>query len=136
MFSFERQLQIRYFRLFNMAYRFSHKGGRQGSKRRQNDNSDVFLSKTLTSILRHNAEQCGLQLMKGGFLYVDDILKRVNTLRGFDPEDVIRVVNNDDKNRFTLENDGRRRLKIRANQGHSVEVEDLELAPILSSEEA
>ncbi|XP_060554807.1 uncharacterized protein LOC132715759 [Ruditapes philippinarum] len=103
-------------------------------QQRWDEDPDVFLSKTLSSILRHNAERFGFQLMKGGFLYVDEILRYVKKLNGFKIEDVIRVVESNDKKRFSLENE-EGRLKIRANQGHSIEVEDLDLKPILSADE-
>jgi 2'-phosphotransferase len=54
-------------------------------------------------------------------LYVDEILRYVKKLNGFKIEDVKRVVESNDKKRFSLENE-EGRLKIRANQGHSIEV--------------
>lgn len=59
-----------------------------------------------------------------GYLKVDDILQHphlVQTLK-VTKEDIIRVVNNNDKQRFTLTTNKDGEDIIRANQGHSVEV--------------
>jgi len=61
----------------------------------------------------------------GGFLYVDDVLSQQG-LQQYTEADVRRVVEENDKQRFQLVVDPEsRRLKIRANQGHSVEVSSL-----------
>lgn len=59
----------------------------------------------------------------GGFLWVDEILRR-NEYRDFTVEDIKHIVETNDKQRFSLA-DENGRLKIRANQGHSVEVKFL-----------
>ncbi|XP_033734582.1 uncharacterized protein LOC117323459 [Pecten maximus] len=106
-------------------------GGRQ-----RDYNSDVDLSKKLSFLLRHGAERQGFTLMSGGFLYVADILK-LPSLKGFQFEDVKRVVENNDKQRFALKIDPEnKRMMIRANQGHTIEVQSLELTPITTAEEA
>lgn len=54
---------------------------------------------------------------------MDDILKGQNKLRNYTLEDVERVVKNNDKQRFHMEKDEETgKWKIRANQGHSIEV--------------
>ena len=58
----------------------------------------------------------------GGYLYVDSILKKPQFTR-FTVEDVHSVVENNSKQRFHLEVEtDTGRLKIRANQGHSLQV--------------
>jgi len=58
----------------------------------------------------------------GGFLYVEDVLCQKD-LRQFTEADVRRVVEENNKQRFQLVVDPEsNRLKIRANQGHTVEV--------------
>jgi len=58
----------------------------------------------------------------GGFLYVDDVLRQKG-LEQYTEADVRRVVEENDKQRFQLVVDSQSsRLKIRANQGHTVEV--------------
>uniref|UniRef100_A0A8W8IA52 2'-phosphotransferase n=1 Tax=Magallana gigas TaxID=29159 RepID=A0A8W8IA52_MAGGI len=94
----------------------------------------VFLSKKLSFILRHGAEKMGFKMMPGGFLWVDEILRR-NEYRDFTVEDIKHIVETNDKQRFSLA-DENGRLKIRANQGHSVEVDGLELTPIKDPSEA
>ena len=61
-------------------------------------------------------------LYSGGFLYVDEILKYTQKLHGFTTKDVEWVVKNNDKQRFAIERDENGKLKIRANQGHTIEV--------------
>lgn len=109
-------------------------GGGYGGRRRDED-PVVFLSKKLSFILRHGAEKMGFKMMPGGFLWVDEILRR-NEYRDFTEEDIKHIVKTNDKQRFSLVADDNGRLKIRANQGHSVEVDGLELTPITDPSEA
>ena len=80
------------------------------------------LSKSLSYILRHGAAKEGIQLDDGGFAFVDDLLVCPN-LRQFTFADIKRVVENNDKQRFALVTDlDTGKNKIRANQGHTLEV--------------
>ncbi|VDI17874.1 Hypothetical predicted protein [Mytilus galloprovincialis] len=100
------------------------------------EKSDIHLSKALSFILRHDAERQGYKMMPGGFLYVDEILKRQSNLRDYNHEDVKRIVETNGKKRFYMEPDKETgKMKIRANQGHSIDVEDLELKPLLNAKE-
>ncbi len=84
----------------------------------------VKKSKWLSRHLRHSPERIGLTLEEGGWVRVADLLKaarRDNMDLSFDQLD--EVVEGNDKQRFSFSEDGR---YIRANQGHSVEV-DLQL---------
>ncbi|KAK3093537.1 hypothetical protein FSP39_016979 [Pinctada imbricata] len=104
-------------------------------KKYRDKNPMVHLSKTLSFILRHGAERKGFKMMQGGYLYVDEILQ-LPELHEFTEKDVEFVVKNNDKQRYALETeDGTERLKIRANQGHSIQVEGLELTPVLDHKE-
>jgi len=81
---------------------------------------DVRLSKTLSLWLRHQPEAGGLTLDPQGWTEVDAVLAaldRAGAGRGWD--DLLRVVEESDKQRFELSGDAAR---IRARQGHSVEV--------------
>ncbi|XP_078315938.1 uncharacterized protein LOC111128435 isoform X2 [Crassostrea virginica] len=96
----------------------------------------VFLSKKLSFILRHGAEKMGFKLMPGGFLWVDDILGR-NEYKAFTFDHIKHVVDTNDKKRFSLVKDeSTGSYKIRANQGHSLEVDGLELTPITDAKDA
>ena len=78
-------------------------------------------SRFLSLILRHKPETINLQLDNEGWLNVNELIEKSNKhgeLLDFDMLEYI--VNNSDKQRFTFNND---KSKIRANQGHSIEVE-------------
>jgi putative RNA 2'-phosphotransferase len=81
----------------------------------------VRVSKYLSAHLRHRPERIGLTLDRGGWVAVDDLLAAA-ARDGFPitRDELVRVVENSDKQRYAFDGDGRR---IRANQGHSVEVE-------------
>jgi 2'-phosphotransferase len=99
------------------------------------DDPDVKLSKSLSYILRHGAGKEGIQLDDGGFAFVDDLLA-CPSLRQFTFADIIRVVENNDKRRFALITDLETgKIKIRANQGHTLEVSALHLIPLTRPEE-
>ncbi|CAD5118165.1 DgyrCDS6897 [Dimorphilus gyrociliatus] len=93
---------------------------------------DVMISKKLSSILRHNAENCGLKLDSGGFLFVNEILNLREFVKNEITEmDIKRIVENNEKQRFYMTTDETtNQLKIRANQGHSLNVENLELEEV------
>ncbi|XP_051276980.1 tRNA 2'-phosphotransferase 1 isoform X2 [Dicentrarchus labrax] len=93
---------------------------------------DVRLSKSMSYALRHGANQMGLDMGTDGFLFVEELLAHPQ-FHSYSLEDVKRVVATNDKQRFKLcthLEDGR--LQIRASQGHSVQVTDLGLKPVLS----
>ncbi|XP_032384177.1 tRNA 2'-phosphotransferase 1 isoform X2 [Etheostoma spectabile] len=113
----------------------SGRGGRGGRGRRGNrggEDRDVRLSKSMSYALRHGANQMGLQMGTDGFVFVEELLAHPQ-FRSYSLEDVERVVATNDKQRFKLlphPEDGR--LQIRASQGHSVQVMDLELKPVIA----
>jgi putative RNA 2'-phosphotransferase len=84
----------------------------------------VKVSKYLSKHLRHQPDRIGLTLEEGGWVAVDVLLEACARNHFAISETELReVVAKNDKQRFTLDEDSRR---IRANQGHSVEV-DLQL---------
>lgn len=88
--------------------------------------SDVKKSKFLSLVLRHEPGAVGLTLDEAGWVSVDDLLRACATHRtSITRADLDRIVETSDKKRFAFSDDGTR---IRANQGHSVEV-DLQLQP-------
>lgn len=84
------------------------------------------ISKRLSLHLRHEPEGLGLTLQEGGWVEVETLLthfsRRYGKLTRAELEEVVR---DNDKQRFSFDQGGSR---IRANQGHSVEV-DLQLQP-------
>jgi len=86
----------------------------------------VRLSKFLSLVLRHDPGRIGLTLDPAGWAEVDELIAAAaRSGVEIDRETLARVVAENDKQRFALSPDGNR---IRANQGHSVEV-DLGLEP-------
>lgn len=87
----------------------------------------INISKFLSLILRHKPETIGLELDEQGWASIDDIICRASAHgRVLDRGMIDEVVATNDKNRFSISSDG---TKIRANQGHSVQVE-LGLTPV------
>jgi putative RNA 2'-phosphotransferase len=85
----------------------------------------VKTSKYLSKHLRHQPERLGLTLQSGGWVGVDELLQAC-AAHGFalSLDDLHEVVERNDKRRLSFDGAG---VRIRANQGHSVDV-DLELA--------
>ena len=83
--------------------------------------NDTQLSKFLSLVLRHQPEAIGLALDGQGWAGIDDLIAKANAAgTRFGREDLLRVVAESDKKRFSLSADIDR---IRAAQGHSVSVE-------------
>jgi putative RNA 2'-phosphotransferase len=78
-------------------------------------------SKFLSFVLRHEPGAVGLELSKEGWVRVDDLLSALREHgRPLTREELEAIVATNDKQRFAFSADGAR---IRANQGHSVDVE-------------
>jgi putative RNA 2'-phosphotransferase len=91
------------------------------------DHRLVKISKYLSKHLRHQPHRIGLELDPGGWVDVDRLLAAC--ARHHFPitrAELVEVVAQNDKQRFAFDPTGTR---IRANQGHSVEV-DLQLEPL------
>ncbi|GJN89066.1 hypothetical protein Rhopal_002040-T1 [Rhodotorula paludigena] len=111
----------------------------KSARGRPTDDPDTRWSKTLSYILRHGAAKEGLTLRSDGFVRVEDLMKRPK-LKGCDVATLERIVRDNAKQRFSMRTEptgdgGADELWIRANQGHSVKVESLELKPVKSAEE-
>ncbi|XP_027711768.1 tRNA 2'-phosphotransferase 1 isoform X2 [Vombatus ursinus] len=103
--------------------------GRRTRRLREQDR-DVRLSKALSYALRHGAIKMGLPMGSDGFVPLDALLQ-LPQFRGFSLEDVRRVVETNEKQRFALRpGPPGSCVSIRANQGHSLQVADLELTPL------
>lgn len=102
------------------------RGGRgRGGRSRGEETPAVRLSRTLSWILRHGANQVGLAMAPDGFVLVEELLALAK-MKGTTLEELRQVVETNDKQRFTMrarEADGK--LIIRANQGHSIKVHNV-----------
>jgi putative RNA 2'-phosphotransferase len=88
----------------------------------------VTISKYLSRHLRHRPQDLGLTLGQGGWVPVAALLGACTRRRfTITREDLEEVVARNNKQRFSFDATG---TLIRANQGHSVEV-DLELTPVV-----
>jgi putative RNA 2'-phosphotransferase len=76
-------------------------------------------SKFLSLVLRHDPKKIGIALDLKGWAIVSDLCR----LMPISKEDLDEIVRTDAKGRYSFSEDG---LRIRANQGHSIEV-DVEL---------
>ncbi len=86
----------------------------------------VRVSKFLSLVLRHDPSRAGLTLDENGWVAVDALLEGCRQAgRPLTRPQLERLVRENDKQRFSFSDDG---LRIRANQGHSVEI-DLALTP-------
>ena len=83
------------------------------------ENNLTKTSKFISLILRHKPETIGIELDEHGWANVHELLKGVN----IDMATLEEIVKKDEKERYSFNED---KTKIRANQGHSVNV-DVEL---------
>lgn len=83
---------------------------------------DTALSKKMSDILRHRADKFGLAMREDGYVDVRDMLAidRGRFFAGYTEQDVWRVVQNNVKKRFSLEEGERAEFLVRANQGHTL----------------
>lgn len=91
------------------------------------DNSRlVKISKYLSKHLRHQPERIGFKLALGGWVCVNELLAAcAKHSFPINRDELNEVVERNDKKRFSFDSTG---TLIRANQGHSIEV-DLQLEP-------
>ncbi|MDJ0737987.1 MAG: RNA 2'-phosphotransferase [Nostocaceae cyanobacterium] len=93
-----------------------------------NKNRLIKISKYLSRHLRHQPQRIGIQLSPGGWVPVDELLAACQKYQfNISRKDLEEVVANNDKKRFSFDSTG---TLIRANQGHSIEV-DLQLEPVV-----
>jgi hypothetical protein len=84
------------------------------------DKEIIKTSKFLSVVLRHEPERVGLKLDEAGWVGVEELLHAVNRNGVALTLDLLQhIVATNDKKRFAFSEDGR---CIRANRGHSVEV--------------
>jgi putative RNA 2'-phosphotransferase len=85
------------------------------------EKDNTHISKFLSLVLRHKPETIGITLDENGWISVDVLLQQM-TIHGHSISKAIldHVVATNSKKRFSYNEDG---TKIRASQGHSVEIE-------------
>ena len=84
----------------------------------------IQISKFMSKFLRHSPEKLGIKLDSGGWVNVDSFLSACEKYNfPISKKELCEVVRTDNKTRYSFNETGD---KIRANQGHSTEV-DLEL---------
>ena len=78
-------------------------------------------SRYISLILRHKPEAIGITLDEHGWANVDELIAGVNQTRPLDRTGLEEMVRTDEKQRYSFNTD---KTKIRANQGHSVPVDE------------
>ncbi|CAG2190796.1 unnamed protein product [Mytilus edulis] len=97
---------------------------RAESESEQCSNSDKEVLKCLWNILGHGAPELDHSLLPGGYLLVEEILKRDPGFAGYSLPDIHKLIKVDVDRRFTLIKDSDSGCwKIRANQGYSLMVD-------------
>ena len=81
------------------------------------------ISRLLSFVLRHRPDSIGLELDEAGWANVDDLLEGIQRSKhdlSISYAELQEVVDTNNKNRFEFSEDGK---KIRARQGHSIDIE-------------
>lgn len=89
-------------------------------------NREKKISKALSYWLRHSPEDIGIVIDSNGWTDVRNLIDKASSKLMFDFNELKYVVQNNEKQRFSLSEDF---CSIKANQGHSIEVE-LELEEV------
>ncbi|HVU58081.1 MAG TPA: RNA 2'-phosphotransferase [Puia sp.] len=86
-----------------------------------NEKERTKISRFLSLVLRHKPQEIGLQLDSQGWADISELIEKATTAgRTFTAHDLEEIVTTNDKQRFAYNED---KTKIRASQGHSIEVE-------------
>lgn len=95
------------------------------------NNNDVKLGKFISLILRHKPEIIGISLDPHGWADVSELIDGINKSgHEIDFETLERIVRENNKKRYSFNAD---KTKIRANQGHSINV-NVELKKVIPPE--
>ncbi len=83
-------------------------------------NEHKRLSKFISLVLRHKPEKIGITLDEFGYADINDLINGINASGGTIDLDILQtIVKDDKKGRYSF---NETMTKIRANQGHSIEV--------------
>ncbi|EDR29215.1 tRNA 2'-phosphotransferase, putative [Entamoeba dispar SAW760] len=98
--------------------------------------NDIEISKRLSYLLRHGAIKERIPITKDGWVLIKDLLNN-RQMKGISEEEIKSIVAKDPKKRYSIQGEGNQ-IKIRANQGHSInvqvemkEITDASLYPIV-----
>lgn len=103
-------------------------------RQRERESDPVKVSKALSYLLRHAAAKEGVPIRSDGYALVDDLLRH-KSLKGVTKQDVLRVVDSNDKKRFSI-CQHEAKLYIRANQGHSLKTVSVDMKRITAADQA
>lgn len=79
------------------------------------------IGKFLSLVLRHDPDKIGIELDEQGWANVQELIEKCKKHRyHFSIEDLIEIVETNDKKRYSFNEN---RNKIRANQGHSIDID-------------
>lgn len=78
----------------------------------------------MSKLLRHDALKENLQISSDGYILVEELLQHRFLKDKCSIEDIKRIVNKNDKQRFNLIVNSSGKLIIKANQGHSIQVSE------------
>ncbi|TYB30667.1 MAG: RNA 2'-phosphotransferase [Candidatus Mcinerneyibacterium aminivorans] len=79
----------------------------------------IKVSKTMSYILRHHPEEFNLKINPDGSIAFDRFIAKLKEkFNSINEEDIVKIVRNDPKGRFSISDNKR---YIRANYGHSIE---------------
>lgn len=83
------------------------------------DKELVNISKFLSYVLRHNPQEIGLSLDSNGWGNIDELIILCNLYgHNLSKDILLKIVTNDIKERFAIKDN-----RIRANQGHSINID-------------
>lgn len=83
--------------------------------------NEIHISRFLSLVLRHQPETIGIQLDQNGWTYVTELIEKSNNYGvKFDRQTLNHIVDTNSKKRFAFNETFD---KIRASQGHSIEIE-------------
>ena len=92
-----------------------------------NEQNKIKTGKFLSLILRHSPELIGIEMDSQGWVNIKELISKCAAKgKRFSMADLEEIVETNNKRRYSFNED---KTKIRANQGHSIDV-DLEFSPV------
>lgn len=79
----------------------------------------------LTKLLRHDIIKENLTIDNAGYVCIDEIIDKIPKFRNFTKDDFCKIVEKDNKQRYSMYQKDNGKWYIKANQGHSQQVGNL-----------